>query len=184
MRLEAWHVSFLVFPFLILLHLSAAPFTKVEESFNVQAAHDFLIYGLSYHNAAAKIEALYDHVKFPGAVPRTFIGALALAGISNPFVQLFALDLPAQQMLGQLHWLLQVTTLTAIVRGALGLLNAGALLFYTTGVRRAYGRMTALWFAALQASQFHVTFYASRLLPNTFAFALSNDNPDRLETAR
>lgn len=103
MRLEVWHLYFLVLPSLILLHLSVAPFTKVEESFNVQAAHDFLTYGLSYHNAAAKIEAFYDHVKFPGAVPRTFIGALALAGISNPFVHLFALELPAQQMLGQLY---------------------------------------------------------------------------------
>lgn len=101
MRLEAWQLSFLVFPLLVLLHLSTAPFTKVEESFNVQATHDFLTYGLSYHNAAAKIEAFYDHVNFPGAVPRTFIGALALAGVSNPFVQIFALDLPAQQMLGQ-----------------------------------------------------------------------------------
>lgn len=100
MRLEPWQLSFLFIPSLCLLHLWLAPFTKVEESFNIQAAHDFLTYGLSYHNAAAKIRAFYDHVSFPGAVPRTFIGALALAGISNPAVQLLSMDLPPQQMLG------------------------------------------------------------------------------------
>lgn len=101
MKPELWHCSFLVIPSLILLHLFVAPYTKVEESFNIQAAHDFLTFGLSYHNAAAKIQAFYDHVTFPGAVPRTFIGALALAGISNPFVQIFSLDMHDQQMLGQ-----------------------------------------------------------------------------------
>jgi alpha-1,6-mannosyltransferase len=101
MKPELWHLSFLVIPSLILLHLFAAPYTKVEESFNIQAAHDFLTFGISYRNTAAKIQAFYDHVVFAGAVPRTFIGALALAGISNPFIQLFSLDLPAQQMLGR-----------------------------------------------------------------------------------
>lgn len=107
MRLELWQTSFFVFPLLILLHLWVAPYTKVEESFNIQAIHDFLTFGLPLRNAGTKIEALYDHVVFAGAVPRTFIGAMTIAGISNPFVQLFSFDFHAQQMLGeydQLVW--------------------------------------------------------------------------------
>ena len=66
------------------------------------------------------------------------------------------------------------TALTgSIVRVTLGLLNASALIYYTYGVRRAFGKSAALWFVMLQSSQFHVWYYASRTLPNMFAFALS-----------
>lgn len=55
----------------------------------------------------------------------------------------------------------------------LGLLNAVSVLFFQQGVRRAFGRVAANWYLVLQASQFHIVFYASRTLPNMFALVLS-----------
>jgi alpha-1,6-mannosyltransferase len=50
--------------------------------------------------------------------------------------------------------------------------NAAALVTYASAVRRAYGTSAAAWYAVLQASQFHVWYYASRTLPNMFAFGI------------
>lgn len=70
----------------ILTHLVSAPYTKVEESFNLQATHDILQYGLATEDAAASLRADYDHFTFPGAVPRTFVGPVILSGLSRPLI--------------------------------------------------------------------------------------------------
>jgi alpha-1,6-mannosyltransferase len=61
-----------------------APYSKVEESFNVQATHDLLFHHLNISQ--------YDHLEFPGVVPRTFCGAIMVALITFP-VQLVFLAL-------------------------------------------------------------------------------------------
>jgi alpha-1,6-mannosyltransferase len=66
--------------------LLASPFTKVEESFNIQAIHDIAEYGIPTLGNGSYIAARYDHVEFPGAVPRTFVGALFVALLSKPFL--------------------------------------------------------------------------------------------------
>jgi hypothetical protein len=55
----------------------------------------------------------------------------------------------------------------------LGFLVAVALSYYSRNVRRAYGPVTALFYTFLQLSQFHLPYYASRTLPNTFALLVS-----------
>lgn len=81
-----WFLALIPFPLLVLLHLRIAPYTKVEESFNIQAVHDILTYGIPTENIEGTLRAHYDHFTFPGAVPRTFIGALVLAGVSRSVI--------------------------------------------------------------------------------------------------
>ncbi|ROT35285.1 hypothetical protein SODALDRAFT_300643 [Sodiomyces alkalinus F11] len=146
----------LLFPSLILLHLFVAPYTKVEESFTIQAAHDILVYGTPTHDVNARFKATYDHFTFPGAVPRSFVGPVLLAGVSQPLVHLSGFS----------HAQL-------VVRAVLGLFNAACLLFFARSLARGLGVAVARWWVLLMASQFHVIFYASRTLPNMFAFGLT-----------
>ncbi|KAI1283322.1 Alg9-like mannosyltransferase family-domain-containing protein [Xylaria sp. FL0933] len=143
-------------PALVIIHLAVAPYTKVEESFNIQATHDILAYGTPTRNVYEQLSSRYDHFDFPGAVPRTFLGPVFLAGISQPLIAL----------IGFQHAQL-------IVRGLLGLANSAALLVFKYNLERAFGRSAARWYTVLQASQFHIIFYASRPLPNMFAFPLT-----------
>jgi hypothetical protein len=88
----------LLVPVSIMTHLFLAPYTKVEESFNIQATHDILLYGVPIKNTTS-IAANFDHVDFPGAVPRTFVGALALAACAVPLIR-FAKTAFESQLLG------------------------------------------------------------------------------------
>lgn len=146
-------------PVQILIHLFAAPFTKVEESFNLQAVHDILTYGIPdpfNPNATEIFVQKYDHFTFPGAVPRSFVGSLVLAELSIPIVKLVG------------DW---VNT-QVVIRALLGMFNAYALLSFRKTAKREFGRGVANWYLILQATQFHIIFYASRTLPNSFAFGL------------
>ncbi|KAK9480083.1 Alg9-like mannosyltransferase family-domain-containing protein [Lipomyces japonicus] len=136
---------------LILVHLFASPFTKVEESFNLHAIHDILMHGSDIYS--------YDHFEFPGVVPRTFIGAIVISLLAKP-VQLLA------------PWTSKFA-LQYIVRGILGLINGFSLIYFRRVVTRAFGNSVGFWFGLFQYSQFHITYYASRTLPNMFAFPLT-----------
>ncbi len=103
MRADSSHLLLL----LALSHVVVCPFTKVEESFNMQAVHDLLYHRgdiaqvwvlgclLCTWYAHVGLLSQYDHLAFPGVVPRTFIGAIVLAVASAPGAMLaWALDAP------------------------------------------------------------------------------------------
>lgn len=179
MTFPAWPF-YLLIPTFILVHLFVSPYTKVEESFNIQAIHDILIHGIPTKNADQFFTANYDHVSFPGSVPRTFAGALVLSGLSRPWVGLLSSGAQLQLLSMYRKGVMDRSSSDdmKLVRGVLGLLNAAALVAFGRSVQTAFGTSAGIWYALFQASQFHVIYYASRTLPNMFAFIFSK--PDRL----
>ncbi|KAF2754264.1 hypothetical protein EJ05DRAFT_469361 [Pseudovirgaria hyperparasitica] len=141
----------------IFLHLLLAPYTKVEESFNTQAIHDIIYHGIPYSDASGFFELKYDHTSYPGSVPRTFVGALVTAGITRPWVSFVKTSADVQ----------------TLARAAIGLYNGLAIVAFKAAVDASFGRLAGIWYLLLQASQFHVVYYASRPLPNMFAFGMS-----------
>ena len=128
-------------------------YTKVEESFNMQATHDFL-----FHREALDH---YDHHMFPGVVPRSFLGALLVSAAAAPF-HLVA------QLAGASRFASQY-----LVRAVLGLLSVGAASSLRAALHDRFGYATSVSYVVLTVSQFHVPFYWSRSLPNTVALVLT-----------
>jgi len=145
----------LAFLTLALIHLLAAPYTKVEESFSVQATHDLI------HTPAL---ADFDHLAFSGVVPRSFIGPFTLSTLAYPLVTLLQWLGVQQRLAGLL-----------VVRGVLGVLYALSFGWMRREVAALFDdiRLAALM-AALACCQFHVPFYCTRLLPNVFAAVAVN----------
>ncbi|EPQ52524.1 hypothetical protein GLOTRDRAFT_79634 [Gloeophyllum trabeum ATCC 11539] len=139
-------------------HVLLAPYTKVEESFNLHATHDILMYGTD-------IEGLhnYDHFVFPGAVPRSFVGSLALAWLSAPILNAGGFGLIETKL-----------DIQILVRLTLATLNAMSLCLIRRSVARRFGRLTGLYFAAVTCSQFHLPFWMGRTLPNMLALTPVN----------
>ena len=135
--------------FVVVLYVICCPFSKVEESFNMQALFDLMQFGTDLNN--------YDHLEFPGVVPRTFIGALFVAVITYPahvVMRLFDLPVEFHQM---------------ACRIVLGTLSCLSLAHFRNGVSVRFGERASQLTGILVAFQFHLCFYMSRTLPNIFA---------------
>lgn len=128
---------------LIVLEAYFAPFTKVEESFNLQATFDII-------NQVDQ----FDHVQFPGVVPRTFVGASLLSLFAWPLIQIIPLSPIDQQVL------------VRVVLSTFVILSLGKFAF---GVKSLFGSITANLTIMLIICQFHLVFWSSRTLPNTLA---------------
>jgi alpha-1,6-mannosyltransferase len=142
-------------------HVVLVPYTKVEESFNLQATHDVMYHGWALEN--------YDHHQFPGVVPRTCLGAVCLALLTKP-VHLFAIALgvsPSDEQVGtKMHAQIACRlVLASVVVASLGR--------FRRVLGTGFGKETGFAFGVLSATQFHLPFYASRTLPNTFALVLT-----------
>ncbi|MCP9264590.1 Mannosyltransferase [Dirofilaria immitis] len=90
---------------LCVLHVIIAPYTKVEESFNIQAIHDILYHRFNFTK--------YDHREFPGVVPRTFMGAIAVSTPLFPVVNYFKCH-----NIGKLWILYCVSLLNGLIRSS------------------------------------------------------------------
>lgn len=148
----------------------------------------------------------YDHLQFPGVVPRTFTGAFVLALVARfiaaiivPKTILF--DLPEHPMAVQFLIRLELLLLSWLAHVRL----ANSLEGYFSRKQQnnhskkriislGYDGTTATttpmifgYYLLITAAQFHIPFYSSRLLPNTFALLLTthayaewlNDRPHR-----
>ncbi|AJT29740.1 Alg12p [Saccharomyces cerevisiae YJM1444] len=163
-----WSVLDTVLLTVISFHLIQAPFTKVEESFNIQAIHDILTYSVFDISQ-------YDHLKFPGVVPRTFVGAVIIAMLSRPYLFLSSL--------------IQTSRPTSIdvqlvVRGIVGLTNGLSFIYLKNCLQDMFDEITkkkkeenedkdiyiydsvGTWFLLFLIGSFHLMFYSTRTLPN------------------
>ncbi|CCG84348.1 protein of unknown function [Taphrina deformans PYCC 5710] len=122
----------------IVVYAHYAPYTKVEESFNLQACFDFLNHGIG--NGLK----FWDHRIFPGVVPRSFLGSIivsALAYVPISVVSFFRSPTGLAQQLA--------------VRIILGGINAAALISLKRTITKVHGSVAGNFFIALQGTQFH-----------------------------
>ena len=119
----------------------------------MQATADLLKFG------PADVER-FDHLEFPGVVPRTFLGALAVSALACPFEMLrraFGMPFIASQY---------------AARGAMGLLSWAGHRSFRAGVAHQFGEEAGWCLSLVTASQFHLPFYMSRTLPNSLALVV------------
>ncbi|XP_075983130.1 alg12 alpha-1,6-mannosyltransferase [Anticarsia gemmatalis] len=134
------------------LHVLLCPFTKVEESFNIQATHDILYLR---HNLSQ-----YDHNEFPGVVPRTFVGPLVISALSVPVVSIL-------HLIGINKFWMQY-----VVRLTLALSVIGSWSRLRSALQKQFGNTFAWWFTLITVTQYHFMFYMSRPLPNIMVLPL------------
>ncbi|GMH56115.1 hypothetical protein TL16_g02061 [Triparma laevis f. inornata] len=107
----------------------------------------------------------FDHLSFPGVVPRSFLPSAILANLCKPIHLLHSYLSSSSNLLPPPT----PPTYSTISRFILGLLQAHA----TTSLSSALPPPTQTPFLLLSSLQPHLNFYASRFLPNSFALLLT-----------
>lgn len=126
----------------------------------MQAVHDLLTFRADISK--------FDHLQFPGVVPRTFVGPLALAAIVSPFS--FAASICPEF----LRTLMYPEPGLLLTRLALGIACVWSLSVLREAIAARFTRSTSIFFSVILMSQFHLLYYASRALPNIFALVFVN----------
>ena len=102
----------------------------------------------------------YDHLEFPGVVPRTFLGPLFISVFAFPF-KIFLT-----------FWRVNKFYCQILVRSMLSLLCVCSFKLFRLEISAKFGTWTSAAFVLVTCSQFHLPYYLSRTLPNTFAVPL------------
>jgi len=173
-------------------YLILCPYTKVEESFAMQATYDLYYHGLGpairrvlllmsseLPNDENDLDELflslpYDHLQYPGVVPRTFAGPALLTTFTGVTAKVVKLILGITLEPHRLQFLMRFG-LMLLVLHALHRLAQSIQSKFGGGPGRVGGgssQFLSTWFLLICASQFHIPFYGSRTLPNTFALCL------------
>ncbi|WVQ70934.1 hypothetical protein IAR50_000459 [Cryptococcus sp. DSM 104548] len=144
-----------ILPFLVTFtHIFLSPYTKVEESFTLHAVHDVLVHGFGKDGLKH-----WDHITFPGAVPRSFLPPIVLGLITYPFSALAV-------ALGIIKTKVGVQILIRLVLASFFSLSFNHL---AASLQTVYGTPARVWFTLLSLGSFHIPYYAGRTLPNFMA---------------
>lgn len=160
-----------LFAFVSVAHVLYVPFTKVEESFNLQAIHDILYLKNNFSQ--------YDHYQFPGVVPRTFLGPLIISSVAMPLFYFLEENPLLVQILSSLFFssaifISNLNVFTSFRQGRiiLAAFVMSGLFNFTGAIKKIYDSSVEKWTLVFMLSQFHFMFYISRTLPNTFGLIL------------
>jgi alpha-1,6-mannosyltransferase len=117
----------------------------------------------------------FDHLEFPGVVPRTFLGALAVSALAGPghaALQACPTLLRSLPGVGPTWCPLPGTSSQVLARGCLGLLGWLAFRKFRRGVALLWGGVAGACLGLVCSVQFHLPFYLTRTLPNTMALVV------------
>ena len=114
--------------------LTYCPFTSVEESFIVQASHNIYFKSPSF-----------DHLEFPGVVPRSFLAPLLLSSSSLFILRLFIL-----------------------------LIVSISSSFLSYSIKRNHSVSVQFYFDLLNLFNYHLVFWSSRPISNVISLILFN----------
>ena len=171
-----FHLAFFWLATVSVIYQVVCPYTKVEESFGLQAMHDLHYHGVTpavtvaWRREADSTLLPYDHVQYPGVVPRSFVFPLLVAAASRVVTVTIS---PLLSVLSEnntstpinpnvVQTLCRFIILCATLHGWYRLAAA---------LQRRYAPAGTL-LLLLTASQFHLPYYGSRPLPNTAALIL------------
>jgi alpha-1,6-mannosyltransferase len=157
---DIWDLVTLI---VVILYVYNCPFTKVEESFNIQATHDLLVHTFRHLPQ-------FDHNMFPGVVPRTFVGPIFLYFFSQSIISTFEKKEWTDPSPSKVDPMLTLY----IVRAVLGVFFVHSLRSLRQTTERVFGPYAGNWFALINLTQFHLMFWGSRTLPNVFALIFMN----------